>query len=59
LALALILFVAIDHPITQFRIMMGIVLCGGSCTSLFYMCTIKEVRLTKEADHYDALYKAE
>ena len=57
LTFALILFNVLDDNKEQFRILCLIALSIGSCSSLFYMFTIAEVRLTKEAAHYDAIYK--
>lgn len=57
LTLALIMFLYVDNKVQQFRQMCFISLGLGIVTSLFYMFTIMEVKLTKEAEHYDLEYK--
>ena len=42
LSLALVLFVTISSPVTQFRIMGIVCVCLGALTTLFYVSTIKE-----------------
>ena len=57
LTLALILFSTMDDPIVEFRIMVFIAMSIGTCTSLFYVCIIREVPLTSDCEKYDKLYK--
>lgn len=57
LTLALIEFLYVDNKIKQFRWMCFISLGLGAFTSLFYMCTIAEVKLTKAAEHFNFEYK--
>ena len=59
LSFALILFSVLDDNINQFRYLCFIALFIGSFSSIFYILTIKEVRLTQEAKDYDAIYKRE
>ena len=47
LTIALILFTCMHDSIDKFRIMTYIGLGLGLCTSTFYMCTIREVKLQK------------
>ena len=54
---SLILFLVLDDDIVQFRILGLICLGVGSCTSLFYMCTIKEVTMEKKALIMERKYK--
>jgi Na+/melibiose symporter-like transporter len=57
LTFALIFFHYIPEPKKQFRYLCFIALGLGLCTSMFYMCSISEVKLTKEALKYDAIYR--
>jgi len=57
LAIALIVFSALDDPILEFRIMTFLGLALGLGTSTFYMVTIREVKLQQLAEEYDAKYK--
>ena len=57
LTLALVLFSVMDDPIVEFRVMVFIAMSIGTCTSLFYVCIIREVPLTKDCEKYDKLYK--
>ena len=50
---ALGLFEVMDNPVTQFRILCLITVGVGSCTSLFYIVTLKEKRLVQESLDYD------
>jgi len=47
LTIALIVFAVMDDPINEFRVMTFTALGLGLCTSLFYICTIREVSLMK------------
>ena len=42
LALALALFATVSDQILQFRILGITAVCVGACTSLFYVCIVKE-----------------
>jgi len=42
----------------EFRVLTFVGLGIGLCTATFYMVVIREVQLTKEAEEYDAKYKA-
>ena len=57
LSFALILFHVVDDSIKQFRYLCFIALGLGAFSSMFYMFTIKEVRLTQEALEYDAKFR--
>ena len=57
LSAALIIFSVVDNGVDQFRYLMGMVLCLGSCTSLFFMLTIKEPSLTLKANKLEREYK--
>ena len=57
LTFALILFLTVDDKVNQFRYLCWICLACGSCTSMFYMCTIREVPLEKAAIEKDREYK--
>lgn len=45
---ALILFIAIETPITQFECLSYIIVALGLCTSIFFMTQINEPKLSKE-----------
>ena len=57
LSFALILFNTVDDKILQFRYLCLIAMSIGAFSSIFFMLTINEPRLTKEAKEYDAIYK--
>ena len=56
LGFALILFVTIDNGIEQYRYLCFIILIVGLATSTFYLCTIKEVLMEREALILEAKY---
>lgn len=56
LTFALILFIAIDNNVNQYRVLALIVLVIGICTSLFFLCTVKEVSMEKAAIVLEAKY---
>lgn len=47
LLIALILFCVITTPITQFETLSYIIVGLGMCTSIFFMITINETKLSK------------
>ena len=57
LTIALVLFSVMTDAINEFRILCFCALGLGLSTSTFYLCTIKEVKLEKEAKEYDEKYK--
>lgn len=57
LTFALISFVFIDNKANQFRLMAGVALAVGCSASLFYICTIKEVKMERAALILDKKYK--
>ena len=57
LSFALLLFNTVDDKILQFRFLCLIAMSIGAFSSIFFMLTINEPRLTKEAKEYDAIYK--
>ena len=57
LALALILFATVSSQVEQFRIMSIVCVCLGITTTLFYVVTINEPLLTKNAIEREANYK--
>ncbi len=56
LGFALILFNVVDDKTNQFRYLCFIALFIGSFSSIFYILNINEVRLTREAKEYNAIY---
>jgi len=57
LAVALVLFLKITDEVQQFQILCGTCLSLGFCTSMFYMCTVNEIKLSREATRLDKEYK--
>jgi len=57
LTFALIFFHYVDSAIEQFRYLCFVALGLGICTSTFYILTVREVKLAKEALKYDAIYR--
>ena len=57
LTFALILFLTLDDNITQYRVLCLIVLSIGLMTSLFYLCTIKELSMEKASIILEAKYQ--
>jgi Na+/melibiose symporter-like transporter len=53
LSIALVLFAVMNDPVWEFRIMAFTGAGVGICTSLFYMCNIREVKLQKMAEEFD------
>ena len=49
LGFSLILFLAIENSSKQFRILSITCIGVGLCTTLFYICIVKEPSLTKKA----------
>lgn len=47
LSIALALFALMKNPITQFRLLGILIVCGGTVSSLFYIFTLKEPKLVK------------
>jgi Na+/melibiose symporter-like transporter len=56
LGFALILFITVKNDIDQFRYLTFILIVIGLATSAFYIYTIKEVRMEREALILEALY---
>jgi len=53
LTTALILFGTVDNSTLQFRIL-GVMCIGiGMFTNVFYLCLIRENKLSRDAIHYD------
>lgn len=46
LSAALVVFSFVNNGNDQFRILLAMVLFLGTCTSTFFMCTIREPKLT-------------
>lgn len=57
LTTALILFSTVDNSTTQFRILSIMCIGIGMCTNVFYLCLIRENKLSRDALHYDKQYK--
>jgi Na+/melibiose symporter-like transporter len=57
LSLSLILFLSIPSATACFRILTVVCLSLGGVTTLFYVFSIKEVPLSKEAKEFDTQYK--
>lgn len=53
LSLALLFFIIIDNNIDQFRYLIFSTVALGVVSSLFFMFTINEPKLTQQAVHYD------
>jgi Na+/melibiose symporter-like transporter len=49
LSIALVLFSLMKDQILQFRLLAIIIVVGGGCSSFFYIFTLKEPALVKEA----------
>jgi hypothetical protein len=47
LSIALVLFAVMKNPITQFRVLGILIVCGGAVSSLFYIFTLREPKLVK------------
>jgi Na+/melibiose symporter-like transporter len=54
---ALIVFLIVDNGITQFRILLALVLLLGTCTSSFFIFTIREPKLSAMATKLEREYK--
>ena len=57
LSAALVVFSFVNNGKDQFRILLAMVLIFGFCTSSFFMCTIREPKLTKMALELERDYK--
>lgn len=57
LSISLVLFLAITSPTLQFRILAIICISIGMCSSMFYICTIKENSLSQKANECEQKYQ--
>jgi len=57
LTAALLLFIATSNQVMQFRVLSIGAVCIGSVTSLYYVFTINEPKLTKAALECEEAYK--
>jgi len=57
LSIALVLFAVMKDPITQFRVLAFLIVAGGTVSSLFYIFTLREPKLVKEAKQIQKEFK--